>query len=241
MKNTLRIFIGSVFFFSFSIMSGAQESHTGISTSPPKFKKHLAVGSAFSYAVINNRLEMRGQFKPGVNFNLNYCTKPWFRWSMEYSYYFPHNSSPGLANIHAWNTELNGNFQMNVGQSDLLFRLVFGASYLDWKGTYVGPDLTDNHTWYIGKLIEQNWVAGNLGVGFSHTIGKQFNGYADFRMRFASEEKDLVSISDTEFLFGVQWEPKMKSYNGENNTGQNKKAKSKSGAGRVYKWLKKRN
>src|ERR1041385_7298282 len=167
MENTLRSFIFLISCSFICITLKAQESHTGISTAPPKFKKHLAVGSAFSYAVINNRLEMRGQFKPGVNFNLNYCTKPWFRWSMEYSYYFPHNSSPGLANIHAWNTELNGNFQMNVAHSDLLVRFVFGASYLDWKGTYVGPDLTDNHTWYIGKLITQNWVGGNLAIGFS--------------------------------------------------------------------------
>jgi hypothetical protein len=242
MKNQLRIFLVLVFCFSFSIIPFAQESHTGISTTPPKFKKHLAPGAAFAYAVINNRLEVRGQYKAGINFNLNYYTKPWFYWSAEYSYFFPHNSSPGLANIHAWNTELNGNFQMSMAESDLMFKFIFGLSYLNWQGTYVGPDLVDNSSWYYGKLIKQDWVAGNLGVGFSHKIGKQFIGYGDFRFRFATEKKDLISISDTAFLFGLKWEP---NFNGKNERGNKqqggKKSNPKNGSNRHYHWLQKRN
>lgn len=240
MKNQLRVFFVIFFCFSLNIMDHAQESHTGISMAPKKYKKHLSPGAAFSYAVINNRLEVRGQYKPGVNFNLNYCTHPWFAWSTELNYYFPHTSSPGLADIHAWNAELNGNFLMSMVSSDLKFRMVFGASYLNWKGTYVGPDLTDNHSWYIGKLIKQDWVGGNLGFGFSHTIGHQFMGYADFRMRFASDKKDLIGISDTAFLFGLKWEPNFLSFSNGDDKKHGKKPNPNSRGSFRYKWLKKR-
>jgi hypothetical protein len=241
MKNQLRIFFVFIFCFSLSISQHAQESHVGTSTGIPKrFKKYISPGAAFSYAVINNQLEVRGQYKPGVNFNVNFCTKPWFAWSTEFNYYFPHNSSPGLANIHAWNTEVNGNLLMGVGESDLMFRMVFGLSYMNWQGTYVGPDLTDNHTWYIGKLIKQDWVAGNLGVGFSHKIGNHFSGYADFRTRFASEKTELISISDTAFIFGIKWEPKISQVSAGDNSSHGKKPNPKNRKSFRYKWLKKR-
>ncbi len=240
MKNQLRIFCLVVFCFSISLAQHAQEAQMGISTAPKKFKKHISPGAAFSYSVINNRLEVRGQYKPGMNFSMNYWTKPWFAWSTEYTYFFNHNSSPGLADIHSWNTEVNGNFQMGIGGSDLLCRMIFGLTYLNWKGTYVGPDLTDNSSWYIGKLIKQDWVGGNLGIGFSHKIGNQFSGYADFRMRFASEQKDVISISDTAFLFGVKWDPKFsQSVSGKDQNHGKKSGSNNRGAFR-YKWLKKR-
>ncbi len=197
----------------------------------PKFRKHLAVSSAFSYSVINNRKEIRGQYKPGINVGIGFYTKPWFYWSGEYSYFFKHNSSPGFENINAWNTEFNGNMLMGTTTNDLKFRFLFGLTYMQWKGTFVGPDVTDDKTWYIGKLIEQNWVGGNLGAGFSHPFGKCFNGYADFRMRFASQDKDLISISDTSINLGIQFNP----YSFE------KQKKSKSAhPSRLYRWLKKR-
>lgn len=229
-------FLSAVFAFS-ALSTGlcAQNTnHIGYTPSKPpapKFKKHFALASAFSYSVINNRKEVRGQYKPGMNAGLNFYTKPWFYWSGEYSYFFRHNSSPGFENINAWNTELNGNLLMGAATTQLKFRFIFGATYMQWDGIYVGPDVADDKTWYIGKLIEQEWVGATLGVGFAHPIGNYFNGYADFRMRFASEERDLVSISDTAFNFGVQFNP----YSIE------KKKKSQNARpSRFYRWVKKR-
>jgi hypothetical protein len=217
-----------------SISLGAQNSHIGYTPSKPpapKFKKHFALSSAFSYSVINNRKEVRGQYKPGINAGLNFYTKPWFYWSGEYTYFFRHSSSPGFENINSWNTELNGNLLMGAATTDLKFRFIFGVTYMQWDGIFVGPDVADDKTWYIGKLIEQDWVGATLGAGFSHPFGNYFNGYADFRMRFASQEKDLVSISDTAFNFGVQFNP----YSIE------KKKKSKNARpSRFYRWVKKR-
>jgi hypothetical protein len=230
------IFSFAFVLFLFSISLHAQESHVGITPAKPKeikFKKHFALSGAFSYSVINNRKEVRGQYKPGINMGLNFYTKPWFYWSGEYSYFFRHNSSPGFENINAWNSEINGNLLMGAATSDMKFRFIFGATYMKWAGTFVGPDVTDDKTWYIGKHISQDWVGANLGVGFAHPIGSHFNGYADFRMRFASEKRDLVSISDTSFNFGIQFNP---------YTAVEKPHKKSSSAhpSRIYRWLKRR-
>ena len=194
-------------FSLFSISIFAQQSHTGFVSSPPKFHKHFAPSAAFSYSVINNRKEVRGQYKPGINVGLSYVTHPWFAWSAEYSWFFKHNSSPGFENINAWNTELNGNLLMGMANSDLKFRFLFGMNYMKWSGTFVGPSLNDNQGWYVGKTINQDWVGGNMGVGFDHHFGNYFEGYIDFRIRFASEKRDLISISDTAFNFGLKWSP----------------------------------
>ncbi|MDQ3111416.1 MAG: hypothetical protein M3R17_16135 [Bacteroidota bacterium] len=233
MKKYLLFFI-SLVCFSCLIAQDPANNKVGFTSGKPKapsFKKHFALSSAFSYSVINNRKELRGQYKPGVNVGLNLYTRPWFYWSAEYTYFFLHNSSPGLADINSWNTELNGNLLMGSATSDMKFRFVFGLSYLSWQGTFVGPDVVDDKTWYIGKVIYQDWVAGNIGVGFGHPIGSRFNGYADFRLRFASQAKDLVSISDTAFNFGIQFNP----------YSVDKKKKSKNAhPSRIYRWLKKR-
>lgn len=232
------------FAFAFSLFStglsaqntDANNNHVGYTSKKPapvvpKFKRHFAYSSSFSYSVINNRKEIRGQYKPGVNFGLGYYTHPWFYWSAEYTRFFKHNTSPGFDNIYAWNTELNGNLLMGTATSDMKFRFVFGLSYLDWAGTYVGPDVVDDKSWYIGKLIEQNWLAGTIGFGFAHPIGSYFNGYADFRMRFTSQDKDLIGISDTAFNFGVQFNP---------YSVDTKKKSKNARPSRIYRWLKRR-
>ncbi|CAN5139132.1 hypothetical protein BH09BAC5_BH09BAC5_08980 [soil metagenome] len=220
--------------FTSSIGIQAQATHTGIVTEKPapKFKKHFAVGSAFSYSVINNRKEIRGQYKPGLNFNADFYTHSWFFWSGEYSYFFKHNSSPGFENINSWNTELNGNLLMGVTTSSLKFRFIFGMNYLNWKGTYVGPDVVDDKTWYIGKEIDQQWVGFNLGFGLMYPLGNHITSYADFRMRFASEKRDLISISDTSFNVGFQFNP----FSSVENSTKSKNAHPS----HIYKWLKKR-
>jgi hypothetical protein len=241
MRTKLLFFL---FLTGFACISmDAQNSYTGFVATPPEFHKHVALTSAFSYSVINNRKEVRGQYKPGINVGLQYVTHPWFAWSAEYTSFFKHNSSPGFVDIHSWNTELNGIFSFGMATSDLKFRFVFGMSYLNWAGTFVGPSANDDKTWYYGKRIEQDWVGANLGFGFAHPIGKSFTGNIDFRSRFASEKKDLVSISDTAFLLGIKWEPyilmndKSKKANSENKT--HKKSGS-ARPSRMYKWLKKR-
>jgi hypothetical protein len=227
-------------FSLFSISIFAQQSHTGFVSSPPKFHKHFAPSAAFSYSVINNRKEVRGQYKPGINVGLSYVTHPWFAWSAEYSWFFKHNSSPGFENINAWNTELNGNLLMGMANSDLKFRFLFGMNYMKWSGTFVGPSLNDNQGWYVGKTINQDWVGGNMGVGFDHHFGNYFEGYIDFRIRFASEKRDLISISDTAFNFGLKWSPPNTFVKVDKNGKPQKKKNSSQGSSRIYKWLKRR-
>jgi hypothetical protein len=229
-----KLIFSFAFIIIFCLSLAAQSSHVGISQGNPKpvkFRRHLAASSAFSYSVINNRKEVRGSYKPGFNAGIEFYTHPWFYWSAEYSYFFPHKSTPGFEDIHAWNSELNGNLVMGMATSSLKFRFIFGATYLKWQGTFVGPDVTDDKTWYIGKRIHQDWLGANLGFGFAYPLGKHFNVYSDFRMRFASEKRDLFSISDTAFITGIQFNP-------FSPDASRKPANAR--PSRIYRWLKKR-
>lgn len=227
------LLVSGVFLFLLHAGIMAQVAHEGISPGKPKpakFKKHFALSSALSYSVINNRKEVKGAYKPGFNAGIDFYTHPWFYWSAEYTRFFTHRSF-GFENIQSWNSELNGNLLMGVATTSLKFRLVFGMTYLKWEGTFTGPDVTDDKTWYIGKLIQQDWIGGNLGFGFAYPLGNHFSVYSDFRMRFASEKKDLFSISDTAFLAGIQFNPFQE--------GMNKRS-SNANPSRIYRWLKKR-
>lgn len=236
MKRLLRFLLFQVLLFSVSL--SAQQTYTGITPGQKTFRSYLAVGVAGSYSVINNRKEVRGQYKPGVNVNAAWFTSPWFCFSADYTSFFPHNASPAFENIRSWNTELNGNLIMNVGDSKLCFKTLFGVSYMSWQGTFIGPSLNDNNKYYYGLLVKQDWVAANLGCGFTHTITGNLNASFDFRMRFASEKKDLISISDTGFFLGVQWQVKGHPYDGDDNHKARRKT-TKGRPGRLYKWMKK--
>ncbi|MFN8712877.1 MAG: hypothetical protein ACK5Z2_08480 [Bacteroidota bacterium] len=225
---------------------------------PVKWKPKLMPGAAFSYSVINNRKEIRGLYKPGMNFSLFYLHRPWFGISAEYTYHFIHPAAPAIDGIRSWNADLNGNLIMKLGESDLFFNAIFGVGYLKWDGVYIGPNSahTDFRDFTYGMIISQTWVSANLGAGFSHSIGKRFVGYGNFKVRFASEEVDLFSISDTGFQFGVRADISAKPKNVRDKTNEprkrsislnertpNSNVKKKGGKSKskyVYRWLKKK-
>lgn len=227
-------FIFCLVFASSGISVFAQNTHVGIVPKRPEFRKHIAVFSAFSYAVINNRKEIRGHYNPGINVGMGYWVKPWFFWTGEYTWFPEHSSSPGFENIKSWNTEFNGNLLMGTATSELKFRFIFGGTYLKWDGTYVGPDVVDDKTWYVGKSIHQEWIGANLGFGILRPVTKHFIAYGDFRLRFASQNKDLIGISDTSFSLGIQWHPLAYKVKVD-------KKSSSARPSRIYRWLKKRN
>jgi hypothetical protein len=236
----MRISLLSLFFLSLiaSPVFG-QETKTGISTSRKVFKPYLAGGMSLSYSVINNRKEPRGQYKPGVNVNANFYTSPWFSVSGEYTWFFTHSASPAFENIHSWNTEVNGNVLMGIGQTSLMFKALFGVSYMNWSGTFIGPSLNDNNKYSYGMVVKQDWIAGNLGCGMLHPLNKNINASFDFRMRFASEKNDLLSISDTAFLLGIQWKITDSEEDVRKKSSKGKRKTSGGRSGRMYKWLKK--
>lgn len=231
-------------FIFFLMISGtglfAQDNLTAIPLGEPEFKPFLTVGAGMSYSVINNRKEVRGKYKPGINTNLTFYTSPWFALSGDYTYFFKHDASPAFEDIHSWNTELNGNLIMGMGQSDFRFKAVFGVSYLNWQATYVGPTLNDQSDYYYGMPLTQEWIAGNLGCGLSKNLGRDFIASFDFRTRMTSEKRDLIGISDTAFMFGFAWH--VRNINdAEIKTDDYPNRKTTKGkAGRQYKWLKKR-
>lgn len=210
----------------------------------------LAIAASFDYAVINNVKEVRGAYKPGINGRLIYNPRPFFALSGEYTHHFRHNTAPALENISSWNADLNTHFIMQVGESDLKFSAILGVDLLDWRGTYVGPSLNDNNTYYYGLVLRDNWIAANMGFGFNHDFGKRFNGFGEFKVRMTSESKDdLFGVRDAAFNFGVRFnflEIQRQTSNSDNvdaktatdkNKGKNSKSRRHKIAGRKYNWL----
>ncbi|MBI3509878.1 MAG: hypothetical protein HY064_04385 [Bacteroidetes bacterium] len=222
----------------FAAHLGAQETYMGIVPGSAKFHPFISIGGGPCFSVINNRKEVKGNYKPGDHFFIGIHTKPWFYWSFEYSGFVNH-ASGSINDIKAWNSELDGNFLFDIGQTKYLFKFLFGAGHLDWRGTYIGPSLNDNNKYYIGMRLMEKWYCGNLGCGVARTLGRGFMISADYRMRFASEKKDLLSISDTGFYFDVAWNIHGKKFYGENQHDMDKK-QNKGKPGRIYKWMKNR-
>ncbi len=229
--------------FSLSQIHG-QEVVNGVATgsNDPKkstIVKSLALQAGFSYAVINNRYETRAQYKSGINIGLVRRINPWFAIEAGFTRYKNHTAT-SLDDILSWAADLNAQFSMRVGESDLFFRTVFGLGYVDWKGYYVGPSLNDNYHYYYGKLLNDRFYTGNLGWGFSHLFFKQrLEGFGDFRLRIAADKKVLFSISDTAFLFGLRYNIRSSDRVSDNKSSANRSG-GKQKKSRVYKWLKNR-
>jgi hypothetical protein len=230
------LFSALIIFFPANLFS--QEVHTGITTGKDEFKPHWRIGPAFTYSVVNNRKEARGEYKPGIGGHACFYTSPWFSVSAEYSWFVPHAAGPAFADIHSWNAETNGNLFMKIGETDLFFKTLFGVSYMQWSGIYVGPTLNDNHKYYPGLKVEQSWFAGNLGCGVAYDLNAHVRTNLDFRMRFATEQRDLVSISDTGFFLGFDWDLKATDKKSQHKKNSGKRKTTKPRGGRLYKWLK---
>jgi hypothetical protein len=219
----------------------AQTQVEGISLGEKPFKPYLTVGGGPSWSVINNRREVRGLYKPGLNVNTRVFTSRWFALSADYTWFFPHASSPAFTEIKSWNTEVNANLYMNIGQTRLLFKILFGLQYMEWEGTYVGPTLNDNNKYRYGMRVGQDWLAANMGYGMMYPINSRLVMDFDFRMRFTSEKKDLIGISDTGFFLSGSYRFGHVDSEGHNSNSNAHRKTTKGRAGRQYKWLKKRN
>ncbi|MCU0435125.1 MAG: porin family protein [Bacteroidia bacterium] len=212
MRAGLLVFFAAIFLTSANVSAQEEEAIPLDSVVKPQFpqtprwKPKLMPGAGLNFAVINNRQEVRGLYKPGLNFHLFYLHRPWFAISGEYTYHFRHDAAPALADIDSWNADLNGHLIMRIGESETYFNAIFGVGYLYWNSVYVGPNSahTDFASFSYGMNITQRWVGANLGAGFSYQLTKRMSGYANFKVRFASSNNDLFSISDTAFQFGVR-------------------------------------
>lgn len=205
----------------------------------PKRGWNLHVG--YTYAVINNRYEVKGQYKSGYNVGLVYRCGQWFAIEGVFSRYQRHIAT-SLDDIQAWTADINGQLSMRIAKSDLYFRTVFGIGYMDWKGYYVGPNLNDNYHYYIGKLLNDRFYTGNLGCGFSHYFLRQrLEGFGDFRLRIAGDRRVYLTISDTQFVFGLRYalgRDKKVDDNKKESDASRKPNRDK--RRKVYKWLKDR-
>jgi hypothetical protein len=210
--------------------------------------------AGYTYAVVNNRFEIKGQYKSGVNVGLVYRFGQWFALEGSFSRYQRH-AAFSLDDIQSWTADLNAQLSMRIGESDLYFRTVFGGGYVDWKGYYIGPNLNDNNHYYIGKLLKDKFYTFNLGCGFSHYFFRQrMEGFGDFRMRVASDKRVMFTIADTQFLFGIRYSLVGKdrnrtdqryvngngsSANGNKNSNASRKG-NREKKRKVYKWMKDR-
>ncbi len=222
----------------------AQGVVQGLATGPKppekkEAKRSLAMQAGLSYSVINNHFETNALYKPGLNLGLVHRISPWFALEGTFTRFLRHDAI-SLGDIQSWNVDLNGQLSMQIGESDLYFRTIFGVGYIDWKGYYVGPNLNDNYHYYYGKLLNDRFFTGNLGWGFSHKFMKQrLEGFGDFRLRFAGDKKVVFSIVDTGFLFGLRYNipnPVRTLESGKANGRKTAKQKNS----RMYRWVKNR-
>lgn len=241
MKNSLiaGLILSLLFVGGIRAQVVVQGISTGVEKPVLKPSRGWNIHAAYSYAVINNRYEIKGQYKSGFNAGMVYRFGQWFAVEGTFSRYLRHTAT-SLDNIQSWTADVNGQLSMRIGQSDLYFRTVFGMGYVDWKGTYIGPNLNDNYHYFIGIILKDKFYTGNLGCGFSHYFCKQrLEGFGDFRIRFAKDPRVLFTISDTQFLFGVRYS--LKRQVSENGIDGNASRKTNSDKRRkVYKWLKNR-
>lgn len=215
---------------------------TGISTGSAPMQKPIRgwnIHATYNYGVINNKYEVRGQYKSGIEGGIVYRFGQWFAIEGSLTRYKRHNSF-SLNDVQAWTADLNGNLSMRMGESDMYFRTVFGMGYVDWKGIYVGPNLNDNYTYYYGMMINDRFYTGNFGCGFSHFFMKQrVEGFGDFRMRFAGDKKVGLVIIDTHFVFGLRYSL-TKAPDESEKTGNAKRKPNNEKKRKVYKWMKER-
>jgi hypothetical protein len=241
-RSALFSFIASLFISSFllgqsTVVGVASTSETPTNTGP---SKTLAAQVGLSYSVINNRYETRALYKPGLNIGLVRRFTPWFGLELGFNRYLRHDAL-SLTDIQSWSADLNGQLSMKIGESDLYFRTLFGVGYVDWKGIYVGPNLNDNYHYYFGKMLNDRFVTANLGWGFSHMFLRQrLEGFGDFRLRIAKDQRVLFSISDTAFLFGLRYTLcDSNDKKGDEKSKADRKG-NKNKKTHVYKWLKNR-
>lgn len=215
---------------------------TGISTGAAAVQKPIRgwnIHAAYNYAVIDNKYEVRGQYKSGIQGGLVYRFGQWFAIEGSFTRFRRHESF-SLTDIQAWTADLNGNLSMRIGESDMYFRSVFGIGYVDWKGIYIGPNLNDNNRYYYGMLLNDRFYSGNFGCGFSHFFMKQrIEGFGDFKLRFAGDKKVGLVIIDTHFVFGLRYSL-TGSQKDSDKSGNAKRKPNSEKKRRVYKWMKER-
>jgi len=238
-----RLSAALLFLFVFATESKAQQVVQGIASGgadnhlQPLPGWNIHVG--YSYAVIDDHYEILRQYKPGLGMGVVYRWGQWFSIEGVFTRYKRHIAL-SLEDCQAWTLDVNGQLSMRIGKSDLYFRMIFGGGYVDWKGRFVGPNLNDNYHYYYGKLLKDQFYAGNIGWGFAHYFcGQRLEGFGDFRMRIAADHRVMFSICDTQFNFGLRYslyrEDKEdgKTANASRKANREKKRKQ-------YKWLKNR-
>lgn len=240
--NFLRnvVLLGSLVF---SGVLGAQEVQ-GIAVSgetdfKPGPAKGLSLHADYVYGVIDNRYEVERQYKSGIGVGLVYRTGQWFSVSAVLTKFQRHDAL-SLRDCQGWSFDVDGQLTMRLGQSDLYFRMIYGAGYTDWKGYYVGPNLNDNYHYYIGKLLKDQFYTGNIGWGFSHFFCRQrMEGFGDFRLKFAADPRVMFSVRDSQFHFGVRYHIGLSGREGTKDGNAKRKTNSERKR-RVYKWMKDR-
>lgn len=241
MKIALKIAFIFALFYTEVMQSQVVVQGISTGTEKPVLKptRGLNIHAGYSYAVINNRYEVKGQYKSGFNAGLVYRFGQWFAIEGIFTRYMRHNAL-SLEDIQSWTFDVNGQLSMRIGQSDLYFRTVFGIGYVDWKGYYIGPSLNDNYHYYFGKLLNDRFYTGNLGCGFAHYFFRQrLEGFGDFRLRLAGDRRVMFMIIDTQFQFGLRYALVRKEKKSEEESSASRKANSGKRR-KVYKWLKDR-
>jgi hypothetical protein len=178
-----------------------------VSKHPRDSLLHISVGGALAFSTVNMGIEPIGEIKTGLNGRLSIRFRRRLGITGEFTDQLHHDALPAWGGIEARNYDLNLNYlYLNVGQSNTHFYGIVGACLQQWKGTYQGvPVFTkDIYDYQQGEVVNFNWTALNLGIGFERFY-HHLALFGEFKFRFGQNYPDEpFGIVDVCFTVGTK-------------------------------------
>ncbi len=169
---------------------------------------NLAFGLGFSRSV----LYLQRNVKPdndanGLQASLIYGGSGIWRFSNEYTYYFPIDIGPTWYNIKAHSIESNVHAIARFKDSKSYFYPMFGLSYNVFSGYYTGVnDFLHLNTLYQSQSqIKTKWLGVNIGTGYELFFNRS-SFFIDYRMRIGrTEGTNELNIMDVCISTGLRY------------------------------------
>lgn len=204
--------LSSLFCFLF-LATGAQ-----IKTAKPikTYPKHTNFGIGVGYTrsvIFLSRNVKENNDASGLQISAVYGGAKLFRFSAEYSYYFPIKIEPTWFDIKAKTFEANMHIIARFKNSEAFFYPLFGISANFFQGYFTGrndfQNLSDRYE--ANSTVTQNWVGLNIGTGYEYYI-KPISLFFDYKMRVGLEEgKKQLNIMDVCLIAGLRYNIKVPS------------------------------
>lgn len=183
-----------------------------VKTHPKHTNFGIGVGYTRSVIFLSRNVKENNDAN-GIQISAVYGGAKLFRFSGEYSYYFPITIEPTWFNIKAKTFEINTHIIARFKNSDAFFYPLFGLSANYFTGYFTGQNDFQNlaDKYKINTTISTNWVGINIGTGYEYYV-KPVSLFFDYKMRVGLEEnKRALNIMDVCLIAGLRYNIKVPS------------------------------